>query len=112
MSLNFTHIKGDTFDQVAFELKINNTAVNLTGAVIKMQLRKTASDATAALSLTSASSAGITITNASAGQFKINKQIIDIEVFNYSYDIQFTLSGGDVKTYVHGSFNITPEITR
>lgn len=112
MSLNFTHIKGDTFDEVAFELKINNTAVNLTGAVIKMQLRKTASDATAALSLTSASSAGITITNASAGQFKINKQIIDIEVFNYSYDIQFTLSSGDVKTYVHGSFNITPEITR
>jgi hypothetical protein len=112
MSLNFTHIKGDTFDEVAFELKINNTAVNLTGAVIRMQLRKTASDSTAALSLTSASSAGITITNASAGQFKINKQIIDIEVFNYSYDIQFTFSGGDVKTYVHGTFNITPEITR
>jgi hypothetical protein len=36
MSLNFTHIKGDTFDEVAFELKINNVAVNLTGAVIKI----------------------------------------------------------------------------
>lgn len=112
MSLNFTHIKGDTFDEVAFEIKINDVAVNLTGAVIKMQLRKTPNDTTAALSLTSVSSAGITITDAALGQFKINKQIIDIEVFNYSYDIQFTFSGGDVKTYVYGTFNITPEITR
>jgi hypothetical protein len=112
MSLNFTHIKGDTFDEVAFDIKINDVPVNLTGATIKMQLRKNASDATAALSLTSVSSAGITITDAAQGQFKINKQIIDIEVFNYSYDIQFTFSGGDVKTYVYGTFNITPEITR
>jgi hypothetical protein len=112
MSLNFTHIKGDTFDQVAFELKINNVAVNLTGAVIRMQLRKNANESTPALSLTSASSAGITITNAALGQFKINKQIIDIPVFDYLYDIQFTFSGGDVKTYIKGNFDITSEITR
>jgi hypothetical protein len=112
MSLNFTHIKGDTFDDVAFQIKINNSVVNLTGAVIRMQLRKNANDSTAALSLTSASSAGITITNATTGQFKINKQIIDIPVFNYLYDIQFTFSGGDVKTYVQGTFSIKSEITR
>jgi len=112
MALNFTHTKGDTFNQVAFEVKKNGTAINLTGAVIKMQLRKLYTDTTAALSLTSASSAGITITNASAGQFKINAQVIDIEVFNYVYDIQFTLSSGEVKTYVKGGFNVTPEVTR
>jgi hypothetical protein len=112
MALNFTHTKGDTFNQVAFEVKKNGTAINLTGATIKMQLRKLYTDTTAALSLTSASSAGITITNASAGQFKINEQIIDIEVFNYVYDIQFTLSSGEVKTYVKGGFNVTPEVTR
>jgi hypothetical protein len=112
MALNFTHTKGDTFNEVAFEVKKNGTAINLTGATIKMQLRKLYSDVSAALSLTSASSAGITITNASAGQFKINEQIIDIEVFNYVYDIQFTLSSGEVKTYVKGGFNVTPEVTR
>jgi len=112
MALNFTHIKGDTFNQVAFEVKKNSTAINLTGATIKMQLRKCYSDTTPALSLTSVSSAGITITNAAAGQFKINAQIIDIEVFNYVYDIQFILSSGEVKTYVKGGFNITPEVTR
>lgn len=112
MSLQFTHIKGDTFDEVAFQLKINEEVVDLTGAVIKMQLRKKYSDTTAALSLTSVSSAGITITNAATGQFKINSQIIDIEVYNYVYDIQITLASGVVKTYVQGGFNITNEVTR
>lgn len=112
MSLLFTHIKGDTFDEVAFQLKINDVAVNLTGATIKMQLRKKYSDTTAALSLTSVSSAGITITTPLEGRFKINTQIIDIEVYNYVYDIQITLSSGVVKTYVQGGFNITNEVTR
>jgi hypothetical protein len=112
MSLQFTHIKGDTFDEVAFQLKINEEVVDLTDAVIKMQLRKNYSDTSAALSLTSVSSAGITITDAETGQFKINSQIIDIEVYNYVYDIQITLASGVVKTYVQGGFNITNEVTR
>lgn len=112
MSLQFTHIKGDTFDEVAFQLKINEEVVDLTGATIKMQLRKNYSDTSAALSLTSVSSAGITITDAATGQFKINSQIIDIEVYNYVYDIQITLASGVVKTYVQGGFNITNEVTR
>jgi hypothetical protein len=112
MSLQFTHIKGDTFDEVAFQLKINGSDVNLTGAVIKMQLRKSFTDTTPALSLTSVGSAGITITTPATGSFKINTQIIDIEVYNYLYDIQITFSTGVVKTYIQGSFNITNEVTR
>lgn len=112
MSLQFKHIKGDTFEEVAFQLNVNGSAASLTGAVIKMQLRKNYTDTTAALSLTSVGSAGITITNASAGQFKINKQIIDIEVYNYVYDIQITFSNGEVKTYIQGGFNITNDVTR
>jgi len=108
--MNFSHIKGDTFDEVAFSIKINNIALDLTGATIKMQLKKS-SNSPASLSLTSVSSAGITITSPSAGLFKINEQIIDIEVFNYAYDIQLTLASGVVKTYVSGTFNITKEIT-
>jgi hypothetical protein len=77
-----------------------------------MQLRKNAIDVSPALSLTSVSSAGITITNATSGLFKINEQIVDIPVDTYQYDIQITFSSGVVKTYIAGSFNITPEITR
>ena len=109
--MNFTHIKGDTFDLVAFSIKINNVVLDLTGATIKMQLKKNSTDVVPALSLTSVASAGITITNATGGLFKINQQIINIEVFNYVYDIQLTLASGVVKTYVSGTFSITPEIT-
>jgi hypothetical protein len=111
MGLNFTHIKGDTFNEVPFELKINGSAVNLTGATIKMQLKKCATDTTPALSLTSVSSAGITITNAASGLFKINTQIINIEAWNYIYDMQFTFSSGEVKTYINGQFTITQDVT-
>lgn len=112
MSLNFSHIKGDTFDAVNFEIKKDGVAIDLTGATIKMQLRKNANDVSPALSLTSVSSAGITITSATLGQFSINQQIINIEVGNYQYDIQITLASGVVKTYIAGAFNITQEITR
>jgi hypothetical protein len=112
MSLNFSHIKADTFDQVNFELKVNTVVKNLTGAVIRMQLRKTADDTTPALSLTSVASAGITITSAVNGLFKINTQIIDIPVYDYEYDIEITFSDATVKTYVSGIFSITQEITR
>lgn len=112
MSLNFSHIKADTFDQVNFELKINSVAKNLTGAVIRMQLRKTADETSSALSLTSVSGAGITITAPTTGLFKINTQIIDIPVFDYEYDIEILFADNTVKTYVQGIFSITQEITR
>lgn len=112
MSLNFSHIKADTFDQVNFELKINDVAKNLTGAIIRMQLRKTADDTTPALSLTSVASAGITITSPTTGLFRINTQIIDIPVYDYEYDIEIRFADNTVKTYVAGIFSITQEITR
>ena len=112
MSLNFSHIKADTFDQVNFELKINNVAKNLTGAIIRMQLRMTADDTTPALSLTSVASAGITITSPTTGLFRINTQIIDIPVYDYEYDIEIRFADNTVKTYVQGIFSITQEITR
>jgi hypothetical protein len=112
MALNFSHCKGDTFDQVNFELKVNNVAKNLTGATIRMQLRKTADDATIVLSLTSVGNAGITITSPTTGLFKINSQVINIPVSDYVYDIEITFSDGTVKTYISGYFTITQEITR
>lgn len=111
MGLNFTHIKGDTFNEVPFELKINGVAVNLTGATIKMQLKKNAIDTASALSLTSVGSAGITITTPASGLFKINTQVINIEPYPYVYDMQFTFASGEIKTYINGQFTITQDIT-
>ena len=111
MSLNFQHKQGDTFKEVPFEILINSVALNLTGAVIKMQLRKECGGVIA-LNLTSVASAGLTITNAVNGLFKINKQIINIPEYNYLYDIQITLADGTVDTWVSGNFLINCDITR
>ena len=75
MALDFTHIKGDTFELVNFQMLVNSIALNLTGCTLRMQLRKEYGGVIF-LSLTSVASAGITITTPASGLFKINKQII------------------------------------
>jgi hypothetical protein len=111
MSYNFTHIKGDTFEEVAFAIRKNNAVLSLTGAVIRMQLRAECGGLIA-LNLTSVANAGITITNAAGGLFKINKQIINIASGLYEYDLQITFSDGTVKTWLSGDFLIECDITR
>jgi hypothetical protein len=109
--LNFEHYKGDTFKEVPFEIKINNVEIDLTGAIVKMQLRKEYGGVVG-LTLTSVASAGITITDASNGKFKINNQIINIEAFNYIYDIEIHFLDNTVSTWVKGNFLITNDVTR
>jgi len=109
MSHNFIHKKGDTFKSVNFEVVGNPILPSL--SVVKMQLRKECGEVIA-LSLTSDLNAGITITNAVAGLFKINTQIIDIPKSMYIYDIQLTFSDGMVKTWLSGFFTIECDITQ
>lgn len=111
MGLNFQNIKGDTFEQVTFELLLNDEPYSLDDAVIRMQLRKEYGGIPF-LSLTSVANGGITITNANNGLFKINKQIINIEPFNYLYDIEIEFGNGTVKTYISGNFLIKSDVTR
>jgi len=111
MALDFTHIKGDTFESVNFAMILNSVVLNLTGCTLRMQLRKEYGGVIF-LSLTSVASAGITITNAAGGLFRINRQIINIDAANYIYDIELIKADGTVKTYVSGSFSITNDVTR
>jgi hypothetical protein len=111
MGLDFIHKKGDTFEAVNFAVIKNAVALNLTGATIKMQLKKECGGIPI-LSFTSVGSAGLTITNAAGGLFKINKQIINISEYVYLYDIEITFSNGDVKSWVSGEFNVKCDITR
>jgi len=61
-------------------------------------------DTTEGITITSdGDDAGITITNASSGEWKINSQIIDWAVGTYSYYITFTFSSGFVQTYLYGT---------
>ncbi len=109
--LNIQALRGDTFKEYPFEILIDNVALNLTGAVIKMDIKKDACSLPA-LTLTSVSNNGITITDAVNGEFKINQQIISIPAGNYQYDIQITLSNGAVNTWVGGLFQVINTITQ
>ncbi len=111
MALDFTHIKGDTFEIVNFQMLVNTVALNLTGCTLRMQLRKEYGGIVY-LSLTSVANAGITITSAVNGLFNINKQIINIDANNYIYDIELIKADGTVKTYISGNFLITNDVTR
>ena len=104
-------LRGDTFYQYPFQIVIDGTPLNLTGAVIKMDIKKDV-HSNPALSLTSVGSNGISITNAINGQFSIEEQIFTIPAFSYQYDIQITLSNGKVKTYIGGIFQVVDTITQ
>jgi hypothetical protein len=111
MALDFTHIKGDSFEAVNFQMLVNSVELNLTGCTLRMQLRKEYGGVIF-LSLTSVASAGITITNATTGLFRINKQIINIDANNYIYDIELIKADGTIKTYISGNFYVTNDVTR
>ena len=108
--MNFEHIKGDSFEAVNFQINLNSAVLNLTGCTLKMQLRKEY-QGLVFLNLTSVASAGITIVSPTAGTFKINKQIIDIDAFDYLYDIELTKADGTKKTYISGIFSVTNNVT-
>ena len=107
---NIEHYKGDTFKQIPMVYRLNGFPQDLTGTIIRMQLRKE-KDGVSYLVLTSVANAGITITNAANGAFKINTQIIDIQAGNYIYDIEFNINGV-IETLIKGDFILTNDVTR
>lgn len=104
-SLDFVTKRGDTFDQVTFTINIDGVPLDLTGATIRMQLRKSAG---APVAFTPE----LLIINAASGEFAIDEQIIDIHACVYKYDIEIELSSGEVKTWIYGNFTINDDITR
>jgi hypothetical protein len=104
-TVNFTHKRGDTFYQTLFNVKVNDVDLDLTGAVILMQLRKEPGGVIAF-------TPDLTITDAVGGDFQIDEQIINIPACTYQYDIQITLSDDTVVTWISGLFIINDDISR
>lgn len=102
MSLNFSHIKGTTFEAVKFGIDLSGTPIDLSETTIVMKLQKQYGG-TIILTLTSVNNAGITITDVENGLFEINEQVIDIPPFKYIYDIWFNING-KTKKYISGRF--------
>jgi len=101
------HRKGDTFSGTTFQVNVDGTPLNITGATIKMMMKHKKKNVKKLLT----SYSGITISNPSSGEFKIDRQIIDTDPGEYVYDIEIELADGTVKTYIKGSWTIKQDIT-
>lgn len=110
------HKKGDTFLGIQFEVLINSAAVDLTGAVIKGRFKgqygyNTYLLSTEASTVPEPVDGSITVTDATAGIFTVDNQVIDWFADTYDYDMQITLSSGEVYTFFEGTFTIEADIT-
>lgn len=101
---------GDTAPEQIFKLQMDGAPISLVGATVKMQARKPCG--TIVLDLTSATDIGITITDASGGEFCIGGYLNpDVEAA-LSYDIEVTFPTGRVTTYLKGIYPIYGQVTK
>jgi len=101
-------IHGDTYTGVQFTIYSNSSPLNLSGAAIRMYIRKASKQGTIIKKL--AIGTGITITNGAGGQFQIDSFLIDFPAWMYYYDIEFTISG-IISTYIQGKFEVLQDVT-
>lgn len=114
--LIINHYKSSSFEEMAFQLtevdEMNvETDVNLTGCVVRMQLRERPGSPVA-LNLTSVSNAGIQITTPLEGRFVILEQKIDIDAKKYQFDIFVDFPDNTTRPFAVGDFIVEDNITR
>jgi hypothetical protein len=109
ISKNYAALRGDTTPELPFRILVNGVPLDLTSATLLCQFRATPKSP-AALTLTE--TAGMTITNPTNGQLKINEQIYSIAAGIYAYDIEMTLGNGLVKTYIGGNLQVIETTSR
>jgi hypothetical protein len=106
---SFQHKSGDTWDGLTVRLVRNDSPVDLSGATIRMQVRRTRC-MPPILDISTAS--GITVTDAANGEFRINPTIITANTFGpHDYDIEITFTDGTVRTWVSGVIDIVEDVT-
>jgi hypothetical protein len=105
------HRTGDTWKGIKnITIFRMGSALNLLSAVAKMQVRNQ-TDAPHLIEFSSKNGT-IVFTDAENGVLMIPEVLVDIPVGNYLWDLQITLSSGEVKTFIGGNWNIIPDITK
>lgn len=96
--------KGNTFDGVSFTMSRNLSPIDLTDAHIKMTITR---NNALVLELTEIN--GLTITDATAGKFKMDALLVTLSEGHYKYEMEFTFRDGSIKTYLKGGWIIVLE---
>lgn len=102
-------VAGDTFDGISLTITEDGTPIDLTTvSEIKIVfIRRNTSSAASTLT----DGSGITIDDAAAGEFSIDPFTVWTTAGEYDYDLQFTYTGGDVKTYLKGTMEVYVQVT-
>jgi len=104
--VNFTVLKGDTFDAVASFFDALDKPLNFTGATLLMHIR----DSNDSLIATLQSGAGFTVSgNTITFNYIPNTPPFIPDL--YYYDLQCTFASGVKKTLIGGKFKVLKEIT-
>ncbi len=99
MTYNFpTHVSGDTFLGVDFQLVINGVEKSLSGAKIIMRV---------GVKEFSSGRGEIAIINEAQGRFRFIEQVINLRPMTYRYKMVFIFPGGRRKSYLTGIWTIT-----
>tara|TARA_R110000744_G_scaffold102758_3_gene197404 strand:- start:3122 stop:3478 length:357 start_codon:yes stop_codon:yes gene_type:complete len=112
---NFTdRYKNDTSNLVKFTVNKKiasvDTAIDLTGVLIKMQLKKGVASTSSVKTFEVGS--GITLTDAVNGIFELDAFLLTIDAGSYVYDMQLTFPDGVVSTYIKGCFKVIQDISQ
>ena len=103
------HRRGDTWDGInSIGIKVNNTPVNLSGAIVKMDFRE---DFDSPVVLTFSTETSTILIQPSLTSVNIPHRLINIPVGMYKYDLQVEFPTGIVKTYMNGVWEIFYDVT-
>lgn len=94
-------VRGNTSRRLAFEMELNGSAMNLTGATITATFFLKGNPE---LILTETS--GITVTDAANGLFEIPSFKVTLKAGGYDYEIVFVFSDGKERKYIVGNWVI------
>jgi hypothetical protein len=105
------HKAGDTWQGIpSITIFRNGSALDLTGATAKMQVRfKT--DSPSVIDFSTQDNT-ITFLTSVSGLINIPPRLVDLPPATYIYDLKITLATGEVKTFLEGDWPITSHVTR
>lgn len=104
--------QGATFSRIITWKNTSGTPIDLTGYTAKMQVRTTPAAASAVLTLSTA--AGSIVLGGALGTITLTGQAsaMNMDGYNYVYDLELTSSGGAVTRLVMGNFTVRAEVTQ
>lgn len=112
---NFEIEKGATFSRTFTYKDPSDVAIDLTGAVIKMQIRDNYTSETAAVNIDSDTLGGITIADPATGEFVItitDEQTAAIPFAQGVYDIEIHYGNGSVERVLEGRVKVKSQVTQ